>query len=709
MLSTLAAVFTTALPASAETVNYNDPYAYAQYYLNDTGVASVVHGKHTKTTTVKVAVYDVGFKLDHPDLRNNFSSNAYWLSSGDTNEVGHGTCVSSVISMDINNSTGGAGVTPDVEIYPISWNSSSIKDLSRFGGNNNSLSDAVQYCINNNILILNVSSIGGYVDPALIQQYADIGGVICCGAGNDGLNRDLSGNWVSPCCYAGQYDNVISVTGSRNGKAATWTDYGVQNVTIAAPCMDILLPQSDSTYFAISGTSEASPFVAGVFALLKSYFPSATNQQIKQAIMETVDKDQTLTNRCAAGGTVNAEKALIRLEEIMNAPFTDGYYYIQNLENFKYLSYDNAASGHNVSLSSTAKKWKVELTKDGSYAVFPADNMGVSLDIWNAWMDTDTQVWQYNYNEDLCQNWYLESKTYGFQLQSAVNRSFSLGYKNNGTVIRPSSNALSQQWYFEKADDAPDELLSGSFYLKNNSNDQYITSPGDGHGVFTRFDGLCNTSASKWNIEHVGNGYYKIVAADHPDKCLEIFYASTNNDTAVWQLTYGGYDCQLWKITRKADGSYRIASKLNDSLLLNFNSAPNTEGYYDNTLCTSYVDENLFSSSWTLENAGDMLDGRQFNVGGLLGEGTIRYIGNKNYTIVNAQGNVLTIADDSSQDVNRSVSYQPFSSGNESQIWKIREINGKYYLVPYRFQCTALTTGSTNTWLTSTIEGLSLR
>ena len=716
-----AANFTLPL-ANAETVNYNDPYAYAQYYLNDTGVSSVVFGKHTKTTKVKVAVYDSGFNLKQEDLKDNFASESYITASGDTTNYGHGTGVASMISMGLNNGIGGSGVAKDVEIYAISGASSSISHLVPDQAYSfNTFNDALKYCIDNDILILNISSTGPAADEQLLEQYQEKGGVIICIAGNDGKNRDLPQNTVYPCCYTKDYDNVISVTGSRNKKATTWCGYGKKSVTIAAPCMDMLMPSSDpnNPYYANSGTSEASPFVAGVFALLKSYFPNATSAQIKKAIEDSVDKDQTLENRCKTGGTINAEKALIRLEEIIDAELTDDYYYIKNLGNNSYLTYSDAGIYNDVRVSGRTpeKKWKVERTKDGSYAIFPADNMSASLDIWNAYMKDNTQVWQYNYNEDKCQNWYLKDCGNGYQLQSAVNKKYSLTYNskdNYKTVIKATnSNSNTQRWVFEKASevDAENEILSGSFFIKNNKNDKYITSPGNNAATNINFNNYCNNNASKWNIEYVGNGYYKIVSANNTNLCLEVYYASTKNNTAVWQLGYNSQThlpCQHWKITKNPNGTFTIASELDNDLILNFNSKSLSNPYGNYNLCVSRVEAGQFSSSWSLENVDDKLDGKRFNTDDNLGRGYIRYIGNGNYIIQKTDGKVLSINDDSSNDVNRTVQYKNYTEGDESQIWKIREINGRYYPIPYRFQCTTVINGKVNTWLTSNAYGFML-
>ena len=734
IISTLLTSFSITLPiANAETVTYNDPYSYAQYYLNDTGVSNVVQGKHTKTTKVKVAVFDGGFNLNQEDLRSVFASDSYRLIAGEDEAESryyktiyedpfyrHGTGVSSVISMAIGNGIGGVGVAPNVEIYPISYYSNSIANYFYDGQeNSNTVNDALKYCIENDIWIMNLSVSTIKMDTGLLDEYREKGGVIVVAAGNGGSDLDKLSNY--PEKQAADYDIVIPVTGSRNGKAAYFCDYGKNLVALAAPCMDILVPYDydDNTYYATGGTSEASPFVVGVFALLKGYFPDAPNLLIKQAIMETVDKDQTLENRCQAGGTVNAEKALIRLEELMGANITDDYYYIRNYNNDKYLTYDYAGKYNGVRVDNTPTKWKVELTKDKTYAILPADNMNASLDIINAQMVNNNTVWQYDYNEDKCQNWEIAKTKNGYQIKSALDPKYSLSYdarNNYETVINKTSTSSKQIWVFEKASEADyqEEILSGSFFIKNNMNDKYITSTGIYRGMEVSFADMCNDKASQWIIQYAGNGYYKIVSSNNNDMCFDVWNGLPYDGTLVWQCDYHNYDCQLWKITKNSNGTYTIASKLNPSLLLNV--VQNDSNSNDYKLCISTVEAEQFSSSWTLENVDDMLDGRKFDTDNSLRRGTIEYIGNGKYLIRNSRGEVLTINDDSpkyekknmQKDCERSASYSNYSKNNESQIWKIRYINGKYYLIPFRFQCTAYTTGVVSTWLTSEIEGLSL-
>ena len=111
----------------ADTSTLTDPFEYSQNYLDDTGVTSVIDNKNTKTTKVRVAIYDSGFDITHNDLLGSLCSNATTLTMGDTTS-GHGTGVMSVIAMTNNNGIGGSGVCPNVEIYPISGNNSVISN-----------------------------------------------------------------------------------------------------------------------------------------------------------------------------------------------------------------------------------------------------------------------------------------------------------------------------------------------------------------------------------------------------------------------------------------------------------------------------------------------------------------------------------------------------------------------------------------------------
>ncbi len=117
-----------------------------------------------------------------------------------------------------------------------------------------------------------------------------------------------------PASYA--IDNIISVAAIDNkGKLATFSNFGVASVQIAAPGVNILSvaksSSGDWSYEAWSGTSMATPHVSAVAALLKSYENHLNYQDLKNRIIETARPLAQLRGQVSTGGIVDAYAALI--------------------------------------------------------------------------------------------------------------------------------------------------------------------------------------------------------------------------------------------------------------------------------------------------------------------------------------------------------------------------------------------------------------
>ena len=126
-------------------------------------------------------------------------------------------------------------------------------------------------------------------------------------AGNDGLSNDEFG--TSPANI--KADNVITVGATyKNEFFAPFSNFGTKMVDIAAPGMLIesAIPGA-GTYLKVSGTSQASPYVANVAAVVKDANPSLAPVEIRKILMGTVDLKAFLTEKVAAGGIVNPERA----------------------------------------------------------------------------------------------------------------------------------------------------------------------------------------------------------------------------------------------------------------------------------------------------------------------------------------------------------------------------------------------------------------
>ncbi len=126
-------------------------------------------------------------------------------------------------------------------------------------------------------------------------------------AGNDGMSNDIYG--TSPANI--KADNVITVGATyKNEFWAPFSNFGTKMVDIAAPGMLVnsAIPGAGN-YLKVSGTSQASPYVAAVAGVVKDANPTLSPGAIRKILMGTVDMKAFLTEKVAAGGIVNPERA----------------------------------------------------------------------------------------------------------------------------------------------------------------------------------------------------------------------------------------------------------------------------------------------------------------------------------------------------------------------------------------------------------------
>ena len=127
-------------------------------------------------------------------------------------------------------------------------------------------------------------------------------------AGNDGMSNDTYG--TSPSNI--KADNVISVGATyKNEFFASFSNYGTKMVDIAAPGIVIDSAVPGNEYLKVSGTSQASPFVANVAAKIKSANVKLKPVEIKKILLGTVDKKAFLIDKVTAGGIVNTDRAVV--------------------------------------------------------------------------------------------------------------------------------------------------------------------------------------------------------------------------------------------------------------------------------------------------------------------------------------------------------------------------------------------------------------
>ncbi|MDD5773692.1 MAG: S8 family peptidase [bacterium] len=210
----------------------------------------------TTGSGIKVAIVDTGIFLNHPDLVNNIKGNVNTINpaKGGNDDNGHGTHVAGIVAA-MDNSFGVIGVGPNISLY-------AVKVLGKNGtGWLSDIIEGLDWCINNGINVVNMSlgSSGGnqsYHDAIIRAYQARI--VLVAASGNEG----------GPVSYPAVYPEVIAVAatdGSDN--IASWSNRGPE-VDLAAPGVNIYSTYKDGFYKTLSGTSMASPHVAGAAALV---------------------------------------------------------------------------------------------------------------------------------------------------------------------------------------------------------------------------------------------------------------------------------------------------------------------------------------------------------------------------------------------------------------------------------------------------------
>ena len=324
MAAFILAVF--ALPQSVLALTPNDPYYADQWYLDQID-ASSAWNIETGSSDVVVAVLDTGVDLDHPDLAQNIWTNVGeiagnnkddddngfvddvhgWDFVQDDNDplptlrdnssidvLSHGTVIAGLIAAQSDNDEGVAGLAWNARIMP-------VRMLSINGsGNDLDAAHAIDYAVENGADVINLSFAGYNTSTTLtraVERAYNSGVVVVAAMGND--DQDVDNNQVYPACSKGEANDwVIGVTSSdQDDVGSSFTNYGSSCSDVSAPGEDIFglmyenLPEGYTEIYAggWSGTSVASPLVAGTAALLLSAYPGLAPSDVQTLIRLSVD------------------------------------------------------------------------------------------------------------------------------------------------------------------------------------------------------------------------------------------------------------------------------------------------------------------------------------------------------------------------------------------------------------------------------------
>lgn len=343
----------------------------------------------TTGSTTTVAVIDTGFALDHSDLSNKWATNSgeqgqtsvggiCWTglaASKATNNcdddqngfvddwrgwdfnsydndpqtgvdnptgagVSHGTMVSGIIGATANNSYGSAGIDWQAKIMP-------LQVLNDDGeGYTYDIVAAIAYAVENGAKVINMSLGGGTMDQALsdaVDFAVDQGVIVVAASGNCGASTtgNCAGLSTGGMTYPAKFANVISVGATTSADArAVYSSYG--------PELDMVAPgssvgpltawstefQTDGYITSGSGTSFASPMVAGAAALVRSQLTSPTVSLVRNILLDSNDKIGDLSDRVRSDnygfGQLNIHKATLLAKSIQNIPGNVGTTEIQS-------------------------------------------------------------------------------------------------------------------------------------------------------------------------------------------------------------------------------------------------------------------------------------------------------------------------------------------------------------------------------------------
>lgn len=322
------------IPQTPTAIMPDDPYFSKQWFhstLNSLAAWSVDEG----SDEVIAAVVDTGVDYTHPDLADNMwinkdeipnngkddDGNGYiddvygWNFAANNNDPRssskspHGSHVAGLIGARGNNHVGVVGVAPKVKLMALKF-----MDDSGAGVTSNAVR-AIDYAIHKKVFLINNSWGSNRFSRTLsdaIGRAAKAGILFFAAAGNG--NKGIGYNIDTTPWYPASYTqwNVFSVAATTIGDRLTdFSNFSKNKVDVAAPGYAIYSTVSGASYQMMSGTSMATPIVAGLAVLVKAANPDLDPAQILNIIRESSDKLPALQDKVRAGGRVDSYNAVM--------------------------------------------------------------------------------------------------------------------------------------------------------------------------------------------------------------------------------------------------------------------------------------------------------------------------------------------------------------------------------------------------------------
>ncbi len=323
------------VPLYRHCLTTNDPYYSSQWGLTKINAQGAWNYFSTGSTVV-VAIVDDAVKRDHPDLAANLwvnpgeiagngidddgngyidDINGYDVGSGDNNpnpttsSYQHGTHVAGIVSAATNNGIGVSSIGFSCKLMCVkSTNSPSVVSHGYQG---------ITYAAANGADVINMSwggPGGGTTGQNVINYAISQGAILIAASGNDNVQTQF---------YPAAYPGVVSVAATNSSdQKASFSNYGTW-IKISAPGDNILSTTIDNSYGYMSGTSMASPMVAGLVGLMKSLNPTMPNADLINCLYTTAQninaQNPSYIGKLGAG-RIDANAAMACVSASLNLP-----------------------------------------------------------------------------------------------------------------------------------------------------------------------------------------------------------------------------------------------------------------------------------------------------------------------------------------------------------------------------------------------------
>ena len=248
---------------------------------------------------ITVAVLDTGIDPNHEHIKGSLVRFLDYSGTGKNDSHGHGTHVAGIIK----------NIFPKVKLVALKYYNPKYSGKQSLEATVKALKAAVDM----NVDVINYSGGGpesSSAELAVLKEAERKGIIVVVAAGNESSNIDKKSNAFYPAAYG--LSNIISVSAhDENLKLIKSSNWGKRLVDLAAPGKRIksALPKDRAGF--LTGTSQATAFVTGVVAMLKSQFPKLSYTEVKNIIRNSAKKEIALASNSNSGGRLDAKAAVL--------------------------------------------------------------------------------------------------------------------------------------------------------------------------------------------------------------------------------------------------------------------------------------------------------------------------------------------------------------------------------------------------------------